>query len=233
MGADSIQQGSAGFASLEKQAREHNLEQFHDFICGSAFAVVIAIKGDLGAREYALETALDTAHPIRDVHLDGLELSLDERAHKKTHKKAYNSSRLFLDDEDGQAIQKTLDSFGYPKDGLMGVQIKVYVDGIAEKEGSGTASHIKELTHQDLRQIIEIVDPYALIALDKNAAEAIACAFDAEIITTVDPVTQLEKKTLLGRLFIDIDDMSNSIHDHQKKLAAWAKLKSLDRRQTL
>lgn len=128
-------------------------------------------------------------------------------------RKNKNSSRGFLDEPDGQALEKTLSSMGYPPNSLCGVQLSEF------KNKTGFAAN-------DLALVIETVDPLAIITLDKRAAFALEEAFPNMQRKTSLPSG--EAITILqGRMVIALDNLETSLSNMDAKRRAWAALKTL------
>ncbi len=124
----------------------------------------------------------------------------------------------FLDGPDGEALSKTLDSMGYPKGSLMGVQLP---------DDLGAPS--SKMTTADLRLIIEVVDPIAVAALDRRALEALTEAFDGKVEERVvaGDVTGRVSRHVLGRLLVFVDDLEASLGSQDGKRRAWLELRNL------
>jgi hypothetical protein len=81
------------------------------------------------------------------------------------------------------------------------------------------------LTAAQLRLLIEIIDPQAIVALDKIAIDLVQECFEPDI-----PSIKLmvgKKIDILGRLFVGLDGFEAALANQELKQKAWIQLKVL------
>lgn len=83
------------------------------------------------------------------------------------------------------------------------------------------------LSARDVRELIEIIDPLALVALDRKAIEILQQSFAAEVLPAIPkPGT---KTSLMGRTLVFVDGFEAALasDDGQAKHRVWKELKAL------
>ena len=124
---------------------------------------------------------------------------------------AHPGERGFLDAPDGVALSKALTAIGYPADRVFGIQL-----------GGDCPANVKPL--------VELVDPVAIVALDAQASAALLGAYWDDGITDAslarDGVAG-HAKWICGRKAVLLDDFEGSLRDDAAKRRAWAALKEL------
>lgn len=111
-----------------------------------------------------------------------------------------------LSGPDGTAITKALEALGWAAAGLF-FTLSRPVAGIDNESAA-----------KRLRLQIEAVDPYLVIALDRQAADDLARAYD------VEPIVAGTSITALGRILMGVSEFEQSLADSSSKQHAWAQL---------
>ncbi len=218
-GGDSMPLNINELQRTQSVSRARALRTYAGFVAGNPLAAVVAVKG-----------APRTGDPRR---------------------------RGFLDGPDGDALYKTLESMGYPDDPLLAVELSggianvlgaavgasragtevavgasMGAAGAADADdvgpGGSNAANPGTLSARDLRKIVEIVDPLAVVALDDTARQTVLKAFgDVEVHEESDRTSGAVRARALGRLLVFVDDLEGSLEDMDAKRAAWANLRAL------
>lgn len=149
------------------------------------------------------------------------------------HVVAIKTGDAFLDKPVGIAIKKAIESLGYDPKSLLGIS----VDCINKSNKTSSDLHTTALDSKTIRQIIELVDPLSVIALDLNASQMLEQAFiDANVVHEIKPtIPQTEmkcdskNKTLYinGRKHVFLNDFESSLNNIQAKRNAWAAIRTL------
>jgi len=116
-----------------------------------------------------------------------------------------------LEGPDGDAADRALEALGY--DPALSFRIVSRVE-----QGVASERRIKRL-----RLALEATDPDVVIALDKEAAEDVASAFDIAELRFGRPVR------VLGRTLVAVDGLEASLTDEARKRRVWRQLKSVRR----
>ena len=126
--------------------------------------------------------------------------------------------RGFLDGPDGDALERTLGSLGYPEGSLMGIQLP------GDFGDAGSA-----MSPADLRLVLETVDPMAVVAVDLAAAGAVAEAFGGAVNErpVLGGAPGQVSRSVMGRTLVVVDDLESSLSSLDGKRRAWAELRAL------
>lgn len=115
---------------------------------------------------------------------------------------------------DAEALERALTTLGWGSNNWCGVAINL------PQKGS--------LSAQDLRLLIETIDPLAILALDEKAQAALKDAYGAELMPQIPkPGT---KAKLLGRTLVFINGFEAALastDDKEAKQRVWKQLKAL------
>jgi len=106
---------------------------------------------------------------------------------------------------DGEALGKAFPALGYPEG-----ELPAFVAAYACDE-------------QQLRLIIEVLDPELVVAVDQTAGRALAAAFKMPLLAAGAP------RTHMGRRFLVVHDFQGSLASMETKRRAWAQLKAARR----
>ena len=116
--------------------------------------------------------------------------------------------------EDGEALESALAALGWGSNNWCGIALKLPGKGV--------------LSAPDLRLLIEILDPRALVALDSIAASMIQYCFGKELMPSFPEPGQ--KIWLLGRALVFVDGFESALasdDDEGAKRRVWRELKAL------
>ncbi len=184
----------------------------------------------------------------------------DYFAHVIAIKTVEKSVEQFLDKPVGDALKKAVESLGYNPKSLLGICVrassvseavdsttnKSAMEGdktFANKAGNSSALTATQINARTLRQIIELVDPLSVVALDKNASQMLKQGFeDTNVVHEINSslsqsqssshsLTNLKDEVLYvnGRKHVFLCDFESSLNDIQAKRNAWAALRTLKR----
>jgi hypothetical protein len=85
------------------------------------------------------------------------------------------------------------------------------------------------LASGELRLVVEIVDPLAVLALDEDARRALMTAFASEELGLLTEFSAGSSRSVLGRNFVSVDGFEAALSDAQRKQVIWAQLKHCKR----
>jgi hypothetical protein len=115
---------------------------------------------------------------------------------------------------DGAALTSAFEALGWGANGWCGI--------LLEPLG------LPMLDAQQVRLLVEYIDPLVVVALDAAAAAVLAGGFEHELF---GKKLKMGKKTgVLGRLFLAIDDFESALNNPERKQMVWAQLKVLKKR---
>ncbi len=129
-----------------------------------------------------------------------------------------------------EALRKSLESLGYDAKSLLDVLVPAAGSTAGSAEGGVNA--------RSLRQIVELVDPVAVIALDANASQMLADAFANAHVhhelppanrTPAPPQNRNSAAAVNGRTHVFLHDFEGSLSNIDAKRHAWAALRTLRR----
>lgn len=113
-----------------------------------------------------------------------------------------------LSGPDGEAVAKALEALGWPADSTF------YTLSRPEPAVSREAAAVR------IRAQIEAVDPIVVIALDAEAAEDVARAFELERLIAGRPIT------VAGRRLVALEAFEAALLDETRKRTAWKQLRA-------
>ncbi len=129
----------------------------------------------------------------------------------------------FLVEPAGEALRKSLESLGYDPEALLGVVVPAA--GTAAPAGAAPA-----IDARALRQIVELVDPAAVVAMDANASAMLEAAFaDARLRHDLLQGSADTAAAVNGRTHVLLHDFEGSLDSIDAKRRAWAALRTLKR----
>ncbi len=129
----------------------------------------------------------------------------------------------FLVEPAGEALRKSLESLGYDPEALLGVVVPAA--GAAAPAGTAPA-----IDARALRQIVELVDPAAVVAMDANASAMLEAAFaDARVRHDLLQGSADTAAAVNGRTHVLLHDFEGSLDSIDAKRRAWAALRTLKR----
>lgn len=115
---------------------------------------------------------------------------------------------------DAEALESALCALGWGSNSWSGIALDVPSKGV--------------LSASDVRLLIEIIDPRALVALDLPAVTALKESFGDELLPSVPRPGQ--KTWLLGRLLVYVDGFETALaseDEGEAKRRVWRELKAL------
>jgi hypothetical protein len=127
---------------------------------------------------------------------------------------------------DGEALAKALLALGWGEDR------KAVHSNLTDAAALGVLLRpvgALPLTALELRELIEIVDPVTVVALDQAARTALVEAFSSSESGFLAEFSSGTAQMVLGRRFVSVDGFEASLADSHKKQLAWAQLKQAKR----